>query len=62
MLINYLSNASFVLITNVVCIYNKQTNRNTSISKTNSYAIKKSYLKHLFFANKYVDDDIFKDN
>jgi len=61
-LINYLSNASFILITKIVCIYNKRTNRNVSTSKTNLRAIRKSYLKHLFLANKYVDDDILKNN
>jgi len=61
-LINYFSNASFILIINVVCIYNKQTSRSISIFKTNSRIIKKSYLKYLFLANKYVGDNVFKDS
>ncbi len=61
-LINYLSNANFVLIINIVYIYNEQTSRNISIFKTNSYAIKKSYLKYLFLANKYINNDVFKDS
>ncbi len=61
-LINYFSNASFVLITNIVYIYNKQTNCNTSIFKTNLRVIKKSYLKYLFLANRYIDNNIFKNN
>ncbi len=62
MLINYLNNASFVLITNVTYIYNKRTNYNVSIFKTHLYAIKESYLKHLFLANKHVNNSILKDN
>jgi len=61
-LINYFSNASFVLIADIVYIYNKQTDRSTSISKTNLRAIRKNYLKYLFLANRYIDNSIFKNS
>lgn len=62
MLINCFCNTSFILIVIIVCIYNKRTTRNTFIFKTNSCAIKKSYLKHLFLANEYIDNSILKDS